>query len=245
MLNSIRLNKTVTIDLQNNLISGTVPRELDRFELLDIDLTGNKIEVLPQELCAMDGWMQGDVHEVGDCSAILCPGGTFNQFGRASPEVACEPCAEGPSMQFLGSTQCESLISERDILMKLYMDTGGDFWTNASWWNTEAPICSWFGVMCNAEDLQGTRGVTTINLASNSLMGTLPSEIWTLPSLHSIQLDNNNLVVSFEGISNAADTLSLLLMSYVKMSSLTGIDQATSLKEVHFVGNDLAGTCNA
>jgi Leucine-rich repeat (LRR) protein len=232
----------VTISLQNNEITGTIPNELVKFKFLDINLAGNKIEEIPQVLCKISGWMQGVVGEIGNCSAILCPEGTFNQFGHHSPENPCMECSHLVSINTLGNTRCENFTSERDTLLKFYADTGGEFWVNSTLWNSDAPICSWFGVLCGDGDLQDSFGITQIKLDSNGLSGTLPSEIWTLPSLESLRVDQNEgLTVDLRGVVNAANTLDTLSLSHVKMSSLAGISAATNLKKFSIVGNKLTG----
>jgi hypothetical protein len=242
MINSAYLNQTVSIYLHNNGITGTIPSELTRFQFLDINLAGNLIEEIPSELCGMGGWMRGNVKEIGNCSAILCPQGTFNRFGHQSQGNPCLECSHLDYVKFLGNTHCENFTSERDTLAMLFVDTGGEFWKNATSWNTQAPICSWFGVLCGEGNLQDAQGITSIALPSNGLSGTLPSEIWTLPLLQSINLDlNQDLVVELSGIVNAKDTLESLSLSYVTMSSLDGISAATGLRKISVIGNDIFG----
>lgn len=242
MINSAYFNQTVSIYLQNNEITGTLPSELTRFQFLDINLAGNGIEEIPSELCSIDGWMRGSVGEIGNCSAILCPRGTFNQFGRHSPGNPCFDCSHLVDVETLGNTHCENYTSERDTLTKLFIDTGGEFWETSTSWNTQAPICSWFGVVCGDGERQDTHSITNIDLPSNGLSGTLPSEIWTLPSIKSISLDmNHDLFVDLTGIGNAADTLGSLSLSHVKMTSLAGISAATNLREISVIGNDIFG----
>jgi Leucine-rich repeat (LRR) protein len=241
LINSIHLNKTVTINLKNNEIT-LIPRELSKFKFLDINLAGNVIETIPEELCSIPGWMQGHAGEIGNCSAILCPVGTFNQFGRHTPENACLECSHLASIKLLGQTHCKDFTTERDTLSKLFVETGGEFWENGTSWNTDAPICSWFGILCSDGDLQDAAGVTHITLESIGLSGTLPSEIWTLPVLRSFKLDGNEgLIVNFEGIANAADTLEVLSLAHTKMSSVEGLGSLTSLKKLSLAGNELTG----
>ncbi|KAG7337090.1 RHS repeat-associated core domain containing protein [Nitzschia inconspicua] len=243
MINSIRLNETVTVYLQHNEIEGTIPPKLVRFSFFDLNLAENKIVEIPKEICGLRGWMQGYVGLVGNCSAILCPRGTFNQFGYHLPENPCLRCSHLDDLPFLGNTHCEDFSSERDTLEKLFDDTGGEFWGNSTSWYTNAPVCSWFGVRCADGDPQDTSGITHITLEANGLSGTLPSEIWTLPSLKSFKMDENEgLVINLEGVSNAADTLDSLSLSHVKITSLDGIGSLTNLKKLSLVGNELAGT---
>lgn len=242
MANSVYKSEMVSAYLANNEITGVIPASLSDFERLDIDLAGNKIVNIPNELCQLDGWMQGNVKEIGNCNAILCPEGTFNQFGKESPGNLCTPCSNLEGNAYLGRSRCEDFTSERDTLNRFFDATGGEFWNSGRSWKSEAPICSWGGILCEAGDLQDTSGITSIKLESNGLSGTLPSEIWSLPSLRRVQVDDNpNLVVTFDGVANAADTLQIASMANVKMSSLRGVSSATSLRELHVGRNNIQG----
>lgn len=242
MINSAFKNETVTVYLQNNEIIGTIPVGLAKFDAIDLNLASNQIEEIPAQLCEIDGWMHGNSKKVGDCSAILCPRGTFNQFGHQSPGNPCLPCSHLEDVKFLGHTRCENFTSERATLNKLYDATGGEFWNSSKLWKSEAPICSWNGVICEDGDLQDTQGITTIRLDANDLSGTLPSEIWTLPSLRYLSIkENPNLFVNLEGLANSANTLEVLFLSGIRMSSLAGISAATSLRELHLTGNNVKG----
>jgi Leucine-rich repeat (LRR) protein len=74
------------------------------------------------------------------------------------------------------------------------------------------------------------------------MSGTLPSSIWTLSSLLSLQMnDNPNLIVRFDEILNAK-TLESLSVSRTGMRSLKGLEGAAKLKDLVADGNSLTGT---
>lgn len=50
------LTEPLTILLNNNGIEGSIPRELARFDKLFIDLTGNAIDHIPDDLCKKTKW---------------------------------------------------------------------------------------------------------------------------------------------------------------------------------------------
>jgi hypothetical protein len=54
--NSSVINQSLSILLSNNAITGSVPIELGRFENLDLELGGNEIWELPEELCENGKW---------------------------------------------------------------------------------------------------------------------------------------------------------------------------------------------
>ncbi len=243
MMSSAFTGSPISVDLRNNEITGTVPLELKRFGSLDINLADNKIVEISPELCTLGGWMQGKVHTVGSCSAILCSKGYFNQFGHESPGIPCVPCDQLVNDPFLGHTHCENFTSERDTLNKIYLETGGEFWSHANNWKSEAPICSWEGILCENGDRQDSEGITSLRLDNNGLSGTLPSQVWTLPSLRFLSLKNNpNLFIEFDGIENAAGTLETLSLSETGLTSLDGISAATNLRDLHVNGNNIKGT---
>lgn len=217
--------------------------ELSKFRALDINLANNKILVIPNELCSKPGWMQGQVGTIGGCSAILCPAGTFNQFGHESDSAPCDQCDLLQDDPYLGHVNCENFSSERNTLLKLYEGAGGEFWENSTNWLTEAPICSWQGVKCSDGDKQDLEGVVALQLEENGLSGTLPSEVWTLPALRTLNVKKNNgLHVDLNGLSSASDTLEVLDVSSTTISSLSGLGSATNLKQLGIDGNRLKGT---
>ncbi len=74
-------------------------------------------------------------------------------------------------------------------------------------------------------------GVTLLDLEVKGLVGTLPLEIWSLPSLSELALrGNEKLTLSLLGIGNVAKTLNVLDVSSTKVSGLEGISKASNLK---------------
>jgi len=241
MINSIYRNESLSIFLHNNELTGTVPSNLVKFENLDLNLAGNQIEKIPPELCAIEGWMNGMVKTVGNCSAILCPQGTFSQHGYHTPDDPCLPCTHLELVPYLGQNHCENFSSEGVTLDILYDALGGEFWDDNEGWKTNAPICSWKGVLCQDGDRQDTSGITAINLSENGLEGTLPSEVWTLPTLRRLNVKGNpELLVRLDGLQKAK-ALEVMNLSEVRLPSMNGISQASNLKILHATGNQLNG----
>jgi hypothetical protein len=227
---SLKTQDSVSLILANNEITGVVPESLKRFQRLYIDLTGNRIESIPDVLCNKPDWMNGNVGTIGNCNAVMCEPGFYSESGRQdSVDNPCKECRGVPS-QYLGQTICQTMDSERQILELIYRSTGGDTWKDADGWGTTQPICSWKGISCIG-DQQDEEGVTLVNLEVKGLVGTLPLEIWSLPSLSELALrGNEKLVLSLSGIGNAAKTLNVLDLSSTKVSSLEGISKASNLK---------------
>jgi hypothetical protein len=88
---------------------------------------------------------------------------------------------------------------EREALIQLYNETGGDNWTENTGWKAEplhtdgfaAPGAenTWFGITCDSENTT----VMKIILAANNLTGTIPTSLANLPNLQELSLIDNAL----------------------------------------------------
>lgn len=58
-------------------------------------------------------------------------------------------------------------ISDRDVLLVLYQETGGPSWHNDAGWTSDLPLSEWFGVTANSEG-----SVVVLELRYNNLRGT-------------------------------------------------------------------------
>ena len=243
MGNSVHKNATVTLVLKNNQISSTLPSSLSQFDSLDIDLSDNKIEAISDVLCTKKEWMKGEVEIVGTCDSILCPQGHYSESGRQkSADSPCQVCDDLKDVPYLGQTKCESFEGERGALTLLYTAAGGSTWLSKNKWSSDSPICSWEGIECSKGSPEDDEGVTTIKLEKNGLVGSLPTALWSLPSLQALLLSGNEgLSVSLDGLSNAK-ALEVLQISKTKIDSIDGIAQASSLRELYIDENGLTGT---
>jgi len=228
----------VYIGLASNQLEGTLPSELSRFAVLNIDVTGNKVTGIAPELCAMGDWMDKTVEEFG-CDALLCPSGQFNNYGRqATMDSPCQVCTDPIGAPFYGSVTCggdQLTLSQVQILEKFYYYTGGPNWINQSnWLKDDLSVCNWYGVQCNVAG-----EVTSISLESNQVSGTPHHSIFTLPSLQKLDFRYNPIKFNFTGIEEATQLTSLFL-SGTGISSLDGIRNASSLKSLHLTDNALS-----
>ncbi|WP_282162860.1 leucine-rich repeat domain-containing protein [Ulvibacterium marinum] len=120
---------------------------------------------------------------------------------------------------------------ERQALIDLFEAMGGTNWTTNTGWNTDAPVCDWFGITTDDEahvigvDLpdNGLRGeipatiaqlmhLINLNLSSNNVIGEIPVAIGDLSVLQSLVLNNNILVGQIPeslGSASALETLNL------------------------------------
>ena len=237
--NTQRGSERVEIKLSDNKLTGIVPGAwAERFDELVLDITGNLIDGIDDSLCQKDEWMEGSVGQY-QCDAILCPKGTWNEFGRRTDSGS--PCKECTSrtIDIMGSKVCseDDVNDELAILKELYFATGGDrSWKNDTNWLSGADACGWLGISCDANG-----NVQTIDLRNNGLAGTPPKSIFKLSYLRELYLANNEIDFSFEDIG-LASRLRILHLSETNLDSLNGIGDAKGLLELHATDNDLTGT---
>jgi len=244
-----------SINLASNQLTGTLPSDWDDFVGLFVDASGNRISGIPSVLCDdddefMDG-MVGNLTE-NKCNAILCPPGTSSPVGRqADANSPCEPCSGATEEErtaqapYYGMLSCESASGEKKILQQLYslIFTGA---SEDSYWNSEQPICSWYGIIC--DDRSADSGVTGIKLEENALqadeddLDEVSELFFSLPDLETLNLrGNDGLALNLANVGNPP-YLTLLQLSATGLTSIAGIGQATKLKELHFTENNVAGT---
>mmetsp|Transcript_24461 Transcript_24461/g.35508 ORF Transcript_24461/g.35508 Transcript_24461/m.35508 type:complete len:1116 (+) Transcript_24461:227-3574(+) len=238
----------VVINLSNNQLTGDIPDSLSKFKKLELGIVGNEFQNIPDSLCGVNAaaWMGGIVGALNDegndgCNAIACPPGTYSASGKQ--ESVDTPCTECGSLRFdptIGKTVCNS-ISERAILMNIYADTNGEDWDyDDGWGDSSVPICSWDNVVCGNGEENDDEGITELNLAENNLVGTVPSSVYSLPSLQTLDIKLNAVSISFDGISNA-ENLEVLYLSDIILEDINGLGNAPALQELHLTDNELTG----
>lgn len=233
-----------TLDLSENLLTGTAPAILQKFPVNKYDLTGNRLTGLDSQLCATS--LGGDVALFG-CAAVMCPNGTYNEKGRQLSNVdACIPCSAN---EYWGARSCGSTTlaptsapgneaSVGLILSQFYDALGGSRWTRKDRWkSTSAPVCNWFGVRCSTDG----KHVEQIVLPTNNLIGTVPTEIFQLPYLETLILNSNKIQIDLTFVKNARNLLTLDL-SNTGIYSVKGIGGAKVLRDLNVASNMLRGT---
>ena len=104
-LDSVPSFASLTVSLQGNKLTGSIPQEFQRFVKLNIDFHENQIDAIPNVLCERAAWNDGEVGQYG-CDALACAPGTTNQVGRQSFESPV--CVKCPSAaQFFGQVECK------------------------------------------------------------------------------------------------------------------------------------------
>ena len=234
-------DELIEIHLGDNLFTGMVPAAwASRFDELDLDLTGNRITSIAPEVCDSEDWMNEAVGRF-HCDAILCPAGTFNEFGRKTDNSSpCRQCPDGGT--YLGVKACsqEEDNSDLAILKELYFASNGAAWQDSTGWIQSNDYCNdWVGVSCNDD-----REVIKIDLSNNLLAGSIPTSLFRLRSLQELDLQGNRIRISFEGFEKAT-SLEILFLSDTDLDSISGIGAGTALTALHLTDNDLTGTIPA
>ncbi|PQQ03445.1 receptor-like kinase TMK4 [Prunus yedoensis var. nudiflora] len=86
--------------------------------------------------------------------------------------------------------------------------------TTPNSWSTSTAYCNWEGIKCDASNR-----VTSINLASKSLSGSLPSNLNSLTQLTTLSLQSNSLSGPFPSLAN----LSALQQIFLDTNNFTSI----------------------
>ena len=127
---------------------------------------------------------------------------------------------------------------ERDALMAIYNSTGGSGWTNSTGWlGATGTECGWYGIFC----WEGH--VSSLNLQSNQLSGSLPAELGDLTSLTHLWMYSNELTGS---IPSQIGFLTSLRNVQLNSNQLSGtlpseMGNLTSLEVLSLSSNQLGG----
>ena len=138
-----------------------------------------------------------------------------------------------------GASYAQVTQNERDALVALYNSTDGANWTdNTGWLGAAGTECSWFGIGCS------NGHVEYLDLADNTLSGSIPTQLGNLTNLTSLSLDNNILSGS---IPTELGNLTNLTILYLDDNSLSGsipseLGNLTNLTGLYLFSNSLSGS---
>eukprot|EP00560_Eucampia_antarctica_P006455 CAMPEP_0197823512 /NCGR_PEP_ID=MMETSP1437-20131217/862_1 /TAXON_ID=49252 ORGANISM="Eucampia antarctica, Strain CCMP1452" /NCGR_SAMPLE_ID=MMETSP1437 /ASSEMBLY_ACC=CAM_ASM_001096 /LENGTH=121 /DNA_ID=CAMNT_0043422731 /DNA_START=84 /DNA_END=445 /DNA_ORIENTATION=- len=79
-------------------------------------------------------------------------------------------------------------LKERAILVRMYLNNGGNDWAQKSGWLGIDNHCDWEGVACTAAS-----SVASVNLQNNQLSGPFPSDLNNLGNLQTLNIYANGL----------------------------------------------------
>ena len=213
------LQNLTRLQLHRNSLAGAIPPELGGLRnLTDFDLGWNSLTgTIPAEIGALsrlqrlsvyrNGLTGGIPAEIGELSRLRSlwvseNGGmtgalplslarlSLTEF-RYDETRLCDP----DSASFRGWLGRVARVEESGLecakvfrapLEALYRSAGGAMWTRNDNWLTDAPLSQWQGVQVDDEGQ-----VVSLELGSNNLSGSIPSELSSLSRLKSLNLMNN------------------------------------------------------
>lgn len=236
------------IGLSHNKLTG-IPSELERFSSMQLNVVDNQFTHIPKRFCTFGKWMAGAVEQYG-CDAILCPNATYNKEGRQSnDEEPCMPCAHGTGSPYLGAISCneDGGAPIVQILFEFYTKLRGTKWKKKDGWEqfdyvTADSIdwgsivpCTFHGIECVFNTVYG------INLHNNGLKGTIPSSLFQLPHLATLDVSRNAVVMTYKGFKalGRQGLVTELNVAHTQQQNLDGIGLAESLQILDIGGLDL------
>ena len=131
-----------------------------------------------------------------------------------------------------------SLDLEREALVRIFEDTGGESWNLSDNWLSDRPVGEWFGVVTNSDGR-----VTELILRYNILNGELPAELGNLTELRVLSLGGTGLRGEIPGVLG---NLSNLVELWLWGNELSGeippeLGSLTNLEILDLSGNHLQG----
>jgi hypothetical protein len=116
-------------------------------------------------------------------SLQLDASGAISQPGTPANQAYTDLETNFPDVTPMNGKQTEVL--QIFVLNVLFYSTNGTKWKDRAGWTTgpNDPCTDWFGVICNDDGI-----VTELQLSSNDLLGTIPSELPGLSQLGKLDI---------------------------------------------------------
>ena len=162
------------LDLSDNNLSGALPSSLNKLaNLKEIDLGSNNglVGPMPESLTQLT------IESLNLAGTGLCaPSSTSyrNWLNGIGDKSEVEECA--------------IIQQDWETLVTFYSETNGSNWNDNTNWLSEEPLDQWFGVSTNAAGR-----VTSLELSTNNLLGSLPAVLGDLEMLEILDLSENEL----------------------------------------------------
>jgi len=146
--------------------------------------------------------------------------GAKTEWGFCAPQGTCpgDPicssrgtCNDGTCECDLGFTGvvCERAATQVDVLEHFFTATGArDHWISFGGWDQPSQCSRLFGAACSDKN-----ALTTLELSTNGLDGTIPAEISLLTELRVLDLSNNRLFGEIPTTIGSLIHLEILVLS--------------------------------
>lgn len=183
--------------LHKNQFSGSIPSELGllthmtgHFKLSDNGYLCGSVPTQVSSLAAYVSSSSFDITTNNDELGTACCHASIPHPERYPCVPTPQPTPQ-PSVFTVGST------ASREALVALYTQCGGSSWTHKLNWLASTHPCDqdhvWYGVTCNT----AASDITELDLLSNSLIGSLPTQLGLLTEMTAnFQLSANSLTGS-------------------------------------------------
>ena len=174
------LSNLKTLSLNNNQLSGEIPARL--VNLSSLEFLALKDNLFTGGISIWLSYMPNlrILYLSGNQLSGCVPESLQNQVLRDLSALNLPKCRQ---------TQTIQELTDREVLVALYLVTNGPNWKNNTNWLTDKPLNSWYGITV---DTNGR--VTVISLRDNQLAGEIPAELGNLTGLTSLVLYANQLV---------------------------------------------------
>lgn len=128
---------------------------------------------------------------------------------------------------------------EREFLIEFFNATNGYEWKKNDSWLTSESICTWYGIVCNAENR-----ISLLSLQRNNLYGTIPATINKLSHLQYLDLSLNFLFGVIPKAICDIKSLKTINLASNKLGSPipASIAQLYDLEELNLSSNQILGS---
>ena len=147
----------------------------------------------------------------------------------ATPVQMAKDARPAPSTPPPSGAQME--MAERAALVELAHSTGVHGWSRRAGWLTDAHVCDWELVGCDAE-----RRVKVLALDFNGLNGTLPATLGALQNLQDLDLEHNSLHGTLPGALGALPALAQLGLGGNAFSGVVPAELCAPLARIRGAG---------